>query len=120
MLEFENSGKTYTNFIISSNSTLSVGVKPDSAKEWYNGNATGFTFNWKDDKFSIKNVSIKINTTTITADNTENEMWGNFLNDFKTACGKTGRGEHTLYLSANDLLNSGCLKRRRKYRNYTR
>ena len=110
LLEFENSGKTYTNFIISSNSTLSVGVKPNSAKEWYNGNATGFTFSWKDDKFSIKNVSIKINTTTITADNTENEMWGNFLNDFKTACGKTERGEHTLDLSSEALVNSGCLK----------
>lgn len=111
-LKFKNKNKVYTNFIISSNSTLSVGVKPDSAKEWYNGNATGFTFSWKDDKFSIGEVSIKINTTTIksTADNTENEMLGNFLTDFKNACKKTERGEHTLDLFADDLVKSGCLK----------
>lgn len=113
LLEFENSGKTYTNFIISSNSTLSVGVKPDSAKEWYNGNATGFTFNWKDDKFSIKEVSIDINNTPIKdkVGNTENESWKAFLNAFETARQNTMKGEtHTLNVSAEALVNSGCLK----------
>lgn len=66
LLEFENSGKTYTNFIISSNSTLSVGIKPNSAEKWYNDKETGFTFctfSWKDDKFYIEEVSIDINNT---------------------------------------------------------
>lgn len=110
-LKFKNKNKVYTNFIISSNSTLSVGIKPNSAKEWYNGDATGFTFSWKDDKFSIKEVSIDINNTPIKGKvgNTENERWSNFLKNFKTACGKTERGEHTLDLSSEALKNSGCL-----------
>lgn len=112
-LKFKNENKVYTNFIISSNSTLSVGIKPNSAKEWYNGNATGFTFNWKDDKFSIKEVSIDINNTPIKdkVSNTENESWKAFLNAFETARQNTMKGEiHTLDLSSEALKNSGCLK----------
>lgn len=111
-LKFKNKNKVYTNFIISSNSTLSVGIKPNSAKEWYNGNATGFTFSWKDDKFSIKEVSIDINNTPIKGEvgNTENERWKAFLNAFETARQNTMNGEpHTLDLSDKALENSGCL-----------
>lgn len=116
LLEFENSGKTYTNFIISSNSTLSVGIKPNSAEKWYNDKETGFTFctfSWKDDKFYIEEVSIDINNTPIKGKvgNTENEKWDKFLKDFNTACKENERGEHhELTLSADALVNSGCLK----------
>ncbi len=114
LLEFENSGKTYTNFIISSNSTLSVGIKHDNdpifiskeKDEWYKVNATdftfttGFTFSWKDDKFSIGEVSIDINGTKI-----EDVI------DDTSGLKKTMKGEtHTLNVSAEALVNSGCLK----------
>lgn len=119
-LEFENSGKTYTDFILSTNISIITDIKAKDGEQnsWYDKNAVGFDLSWNSAKFDIRNVTIDINGKTVrngndenaAADDSERTEWQAFLKNFTDACGNYSAAQtHELTLSAKALVNSGYL-----------
>ncbi len=122
LLEFENSGKTYTDFILSTNSSIITDIKANHGEQnsWYNEKekAVGFDLSWNSAKFDIRNVTIDINGKTIkngndnnaAADDSERAEWQAFLKKFTDACDNNSAAQtHKLTLTADELVNSGYL-----------
>lgn len=121
LLKFENSGKTYTDFILSTNSSIINDIKADHGEQdsWYNEKkAVGFDLSWNSAKFDIRDVTIYINDKTIrngndenaAADDSERAEWQAFIKKFTDACGNNSAAQtHELKLTAEELVNSGYL-----------